>query len=70
MINVDGSNLHALTKNQGDNWSPSWSPDGTSILFQTNRDGNWEIYLMNTDGSNPRNLTKDAADDQYPNMKP
>jgi TolB protein len=67
---VDGSDLHALTSNQGENWSPSWSPDGAYLVFQTNRDGNWEIYLMNADGSNPHNLTNNPADDQYPNLKP
>ncbi len=41
----------------------------TIILFQTNRDGNWEIYLMNADGSDPRNPTNNPADEQYPNMK-
>ena len=28
------------------------------ILFETHRDGNWEIYQTNADGSNPVNLTQ------------
>ena len=31
------------------------------ILFDTNRDGNSEIYVMDADGSNPTNLTNNAA---------
>ena len=31
--------------------SPNWSPDGRSIAFASNRDGNYEIYVMNADGS-------------------
>ena len=28
------------------------------IVYETNRDGNWELYLCNADGSNPVNLTR------------
>ena len=37
-----------------------------SIVFQTNRDGNSEIYTMNADGTNRVNLTRNAADDVEP----
>jgi len=33
------------------------SPDDRSFVFITNRDGNFEMYLMDADGSNPRRLT-------------
>lgn len=36
---------------------PNWSPVGNKILFQSLRDGNWEIYTMNTDGSGVLNVT-------------
>jgi TolB protein len=44
----------------------SWSPDGTQILFQTDRDRNFEIYMMNADGSDPVNLTNNAGRDYWP----
>ena len=28
------------------------------LVYETNRDGNWELYICNADGSNPKNLTK------------
>jgi Tol biopolymer transport system component len=41
------------------------------IIFETNRDGNWEIYRMNADGSNPVNLTRTAdVDELYPKASP
>jgi TolB protein len=39
---------------------------GDQIAFTTNRDGNWEIYLMNLDGSELTRLTENAADDGLP----
>ena len=36
------------------------------IVFASNRDGNWEIYVMNADGSNQVNLTNNPTADRYP----
>ena len=45
---------------------PSWSSDGTKILFSIIRDGNQEIYLINKDGSDPRRLTNQTSHDYDP----
>ena len=34
-----------------------WSPDGRQLTFNTNRDGDFEVYVMNADGSKPRKLS-------------
>ncbi len=52
-INTDGSGMMNLTRNPADDYSPRWSPDGSQVAFQTDRDGNWEIYRMDADGANP-----------------
>lgn len=36
--------------------NPSWSPDGTKILFDTSRSGQVEIWVMAADGSRARRL--------------
>lgn len=41
----------------------AWSPDGTQILFHSDRDGNVEVYVMDADGSNQTNLTNNPATD-------
>ncbi len=41
-----------------------------SIAFQSNRDGNNEIYVMNPDGSDQTRLTENSADDQRPDISP
>lgn len=40
------------------------------IVFETNRDGNVEVYVMGTDGSSPTNLTNDPSGDRAPHVSP
>jgi Tol biopolymer transport system component len=42
--------------------APTWSPDGRSIAFLTDRDGSWQIYVMQGDGSNQHMLFESALD--------
>ncbi|NRA76546.1 MAG: PD40 domain-containing protein, partial [Planctomycetes bacterium] len=37
--------------------APSWSPDGSTIVYHSDRDGNGEIYQMNRDGTENKQLT-------------
>jgi len=72
VMNADGSGRARLTKTplrvivdqqvKGEearpwnNVSPVWSPDGSQIVFLTDRTGSWEIWVMNADGGNQRPL--------------
>jgi Tol biopolymer transport system component len=49
---------------------PSWSPGGERFVFQTNRDGDSEVYVMNADGSSPLNLTQSSAEEAAGNWSP
>jgi len=40
------------------------------ILFQSDRNGSWDIYVMNIDGSNLMSLTTHPAADEYPVWSP
>jgi TolB protein len=40
------------------------------IAFMSNRDGNWEIYLVNDDGSGLKRLTSNTANDGLPAWAP
>jgi len=53
----DGSRDVLLTPVGGRNENPCWSFDGTRLVFQSERDGNFEIYAMNVDGSGQTRLT-------------
>ena len=57
-MNADGSNITKITDTTvGDNIFPLWSPDGKKIMFNSNRDGNVNLYVMNADGSDVTNVT-------------
>lgn len=63
MMNPDGSSLERLTLKSGDNESPSFSPNGQLVVYQSNRIGESNakgtpgIWMMNRDGSNQRKIT-------------
>jgi Tol biopolymer transport system component/DNA-binding winged helix-turn-helix (wHTH) protein len=64
------STLVRLTNNNGTDLLPVWSPDGTRIVFCSNRHGKNEIYVMNADGSNVKRLTHNMAVDDAPKWSP
>ena len=55
-MNIDGSGVTQLTTDFS--VEPSFSPDGSLIVFASYRDGNWELYMMNSDGSNQTRVTE------------
>lgn len=65
-MDVEGIKVTQLTNNNYEDSYPVWSPDGSKIAFASDRDGNWEIYVMNADGSNPKYLTNNLAEDTKP----
>ncbi len=55
-----------LSRHAAADRDPAWSPDGKRIAFVSDRDGNFEIYVMNADGSGQRRLTTNSAADRNP----
>jgi len=49
---------------------PRWSRDAKSILFQSNRSGEWQIYVMDADGGNVRQITSGGANNDFPDWSP
>jgi len=68
-INVDGSGLTRLTSDttSGGSLSPSYSPDGTKIIFSHfPSTGGVDLFTMNPDGSGATRLTRTAANEFFP----
>lgn len=70
VINTDGSGFQILTQNDANDLAYSWLPDGSQLVFTSNRDGKDEIYIMNADGSNPRRLTPLESANSMPSLSP
>ncbi|MGQ9586543.1 MAG: tetratricopeptide repeat protein [Anaerolineae bacterium] len=50
--------------------APAWSPDGKQVAFMSNRDGNWELYVVGADGLGLRRLTNGPEHDGVPAWSP
>jgi serine/threonine protein kinase/Tol biopolymer transport system component len=49
---------------------PSASPDGAWIVYQSNADGDFELYIMDRFGGNTRKLTDNSYSDRLPSWSP
>jgi eukaryotic-like serine/threonine-protein kinase len=56
LLDRDGSGRRTLTK-EGTNIWPAVTPDGTTVVFVSDRDGQTGLWRMNVDGSGARLLT-------------
>ena len=65
----------SVLQRTGDERYPSYSPDGTQIVFRGDLDlaepsGDEELYVMNADGTNVRQLTSNGDFDSAPAWSP
>lgn len=56
----------AIITNNFDNSGPAWSPSGNQLVFYTNRDGHYQIYISDADGNNQTRLLNSNSDDGVP----
>jgi Tol biopolymer transport system component len=68
---ANGNHKINITNNHPiDEYSPVFSPDGNRIAFESNRDGNNEIYIMDINGNNPTRITNHPKNDRDPSFSP
>ena len=50
---------------------PSWSPDGSRLVYESNQNGDWDIWISQVGGGGAVNLTADhGGDNRYPSWSP
>lgn len=62
--------LVPLTSGHARNVLEDWSPDGTHVVFTSDRNGNVDLYSVAIDGTDLRRLTSDPDQDLIPRFSP
>jgi len=61
-----GFKEEVLTQGNFDNRYASYNKAGEHIIFESNRDGRWQIYIMDVNGNSQRRLITSDANDRRP----
>ena len=70
VANADGSGTRRITDNPRYDAEGTLSPDGTTIVFTSLREGDLDIYTMSVDGTNLKRLTRTLGYDGGPFFSP
>lgn len=70
---VTGNTVTQLTSDPGNDTMPAISPDGKRLAFCSDRNGNWDIYVLPLDGGSPGQpvqLTSSPTQELHPSWSP
>jgi len=70
LMKSDGRDVRRLVTSPKHDRHPRWSPDSKWIVFESNRDGAFQIYLMHIDSTQPRQLTTISTEATQPIFSP
>ena len=68
--NKDGSNLRRLTVHEAYDGNPFFTEDDAHLVFQSNRFGNNDIFVVSKNGGIPERLTYASASDVITDVTP
>ena len=66
---ADGT-VRLVTTDPGFDGFPTWSPDGSRLVWSGLRDGQQDLFVADVDGSDSLHLTDDEARDFFPRWSP
>ncbi len=55
-----------ITRSPGNDLFPKWSPDGKNLVYQSFRNGNWDIFVYDIEKDTSFQLTSDTENEQHP----
>ena len=67
---ADGAEEVQLTADPNRVLCPAFAPDGTAIVFCSDRSGAFEIWMMNSDGTDQRQITRTGGRMLLPKVSP
>ena len=70
LMDADGTNLRQMTAGRHHDGSPTFSPDGTSLLFVSERGEGTQLYLLPVAGGEARQLTDTKLEPSDPVWSP
>jgi tricorn protease len=59
----DGKNIKRITANKARDVYPRFSPDGKWIAFSSDRNGNFDVFIVSSEGGAVKQLTFHSSDD-------
>ena len=69
-LELERMTLTPLTTDRGYEGEPSFSADGQTVAYVSDRTGNFEVFLKQVSGGPDINLTNNSADDAQPAFSP
>ncbi len=66
-VPVNGGKATQLTTHPAHDTQPVWSPDSKKIAFASNRNGNFDVFVMDKEGGTPAQVTSHSAN-EYPQV--
>jgi len=59
----DGTGVVNVSNDTGEDRFDGWSPDGSRLVFSSDRSGSWDVYVVRNDGTGFTKLTTGAGTD-------
>jgi Tol biopolymer transport system component/flagellar hook assembly protein FlgD len=71
-LNRDGTNPSQVTQDETTfrDETPSWSPDGKKLIYASDQDGNFDIWMVNADSSGKTKITSSSEAETRPAWSP
>jgi len=69
-IGAVGGSMRRVTDDPARDRAPVFTPDGRSLIFYSNREGNWETWTIGIDGGGLRKIASPSGGTVYPLISP